>query len=184
MSARAWFGASCLASTVLFLSYFLLTNHLWKGLDPQAVGQDIFVNRQIGVPDVRHAARRGFRTIIDMRPDGEDAGAAKAADIGRAAAANGLAFRYLPVRHGGIPADAVAQSAAFLRTAEKPVLLYCRTGNRAVRTYALVLASEHGGPDEAAILALAERSGHGVGDLRGEIAERIAARSAPSGARP
>jgi len=89
-----------------------------------------------------------------------------------------------PFRDFADTAAVVAQLTATLRSAGKPVLLYCRSGNRAVRTYALVLASDPGGPQLAEILALARGTGHGVEDLRGALEQRIAARPAATGAVP
>jgi uncharacterized protein (TIGR01244 family) len=185
MSMRSLFFSSLLASTVLFLGYFYLTNQVWKVLDLRVVGKDIYVNGQIGVEEIRTLSRQGIRTIIDMRPDGEDAAQTPSAVIGRSAHDQGMSFLYVPVVHGEIPSDeVVTRLTETLRSAEKPVLLYCRTGNRAMRTYALVLASNPGGPDQAEILALAHRAGHGVEDLRGAIQQRIAARPATRGGAP
>lgn len=104
--------------------------------DFRRVTDDLSVAPQISVADVAEAARQGFRTVIDNRPDGEEPGQPTEAEIAAAARAAGLAFVYLPVRGGPTP-DQVAQAAEIFASAEKPILAYCRSGTRSIVTWSL-----------------------------------------------
>ena len=63
-----------------------------------------------------------------------------------------------------------------LESPARPVLLYCRSGKRAARTWALAEASRPGGLDAAAIKRIVLATGHPVADLDRDIQARIAAR--------
>ncbi|WP_336985642.1 TIGR01244 family sulfur transferase [Altererythrobacter aquiaggeris] len=88
------------------------------------------VSAQLTRDDLEHAARLGFRTIVDNRPDGEapDQPSAQAMEI--AAQKLGLGFAYIPV----VPGEPCTQQAVMLKqvlaTMETPVLAYCRSGAR------------------------------------------------------
>src|SRR5260370_5712187 len=47
--------------------------------------------------DIEALAEQGVRTIVNNRPDGEDAGQLPAADARRIAEAHGLAYHHIPV---------------------------------------------------------------------------------------
>lgn len=125
------------------------------------------------VPALREA---GYSAIIDLRPDGEAPDQPSAARMGEAARASRMAFVYVPVAQGAIPDSAVASLHKALAEHPGPVLLYCRSGKRAARTWGLVEASRSGGSDVDAILAAVKASGQSADDLRAQIAERVKAR--------
>lgn len=122
---------------------------------------------------------RGYTTIIALRPDGEGPGQPSAAQVQAAAQSNGMAFAYVPVTAGAaIPESAVAALGQAIGDNPGKVLLYCRSGSRAARTWGLVEASRHGGADADAILAAVKGSGQSADDLREAIARRVALRPA------
>lgn len=167
---------SIAASTPLFLCRFAIDHHFTR-LTPQVVRRGLFLSGQIHRTDIADLRNSGFGTIIDLRPDDEEPGQPTSTDLKDKVEFAKMAFHYLPVLHGEIPSDAVvSQLAEILPTAHTPVLLFCRTGNRALRTYALVLASTPGGPDQEEIRALGVQFEHSRSDLSEEIARRIAAR--------
>ena len=96
----------------------------------------------------------------------------------------GLDFSYIPVPHESIPPATVNELRDVLLSSQKPAVLYCRTGRRAVRTFALFEASRQGGPSADTILAMVKHAGFSAEDLRPEIVSRIAARTAASEAKP
>lgn len=145
---------------------------------------DIYVSSQISLRDIRYVARRGMRTIVDMRPDGEAPDEPSHVEMERLAKAEGLDFSYIPVPHESIPPATVDALGEVLWSSRKPAVLYCRTGRRAVRTFALFEASRPGGAGADAILATVKDAGFSAEDLRPEIASRIAARTAVSEAKP
>jgi sulfide:quinone oxidoreductase len=57
---------------------------------------------QLTPNDVAAAAMQGYRTIIDLRPDGEEPGQPSAATIEAVAREHGLAFVHIPVVPGEV----------------------------------------------------------------------------------
>ncbi len=87
---------------------------------------------QISIEDISEIARLGFKTIINNRPDHEGGGTQPTStQIKLAAESFGLNYFYIPVIPNNIqPAQVEAFKSAYLK-ADKPVLGFCRTGNRA-----------------------------------------------------
>ena len=87
---------------------------------------------QICAEDIAEIAQLGFKTIINNRPDFEGgADQPTSAQIQAAAEAAGLAYYYIPVVPNNILPDQVSAFANAYSVAAKPVLGFCRTGNRA-----------------------------------------------------
>lgn len=93
--------------------------------------------------DLPRLAARGFRSIIDLRGDGEPHPRGVAPwDEGRLAAENGLAYTQIPVeppRLGDHLGNLVRRA---VREATAPILLHCTTGRRAGVFGLLVLACD------------------------------------------
>lgn len=132
------------------------------------VTRDFAVAGQLEPGDVARAAAEGFRTIVINRPDGEDPGQPKAAEIKAEAQAAGLDFLAIPFS-GWPPAPAVvAETAAMLDEAKGPVLAYCRTGKRSITAWAMAEAlAGSRRPDE--IIALAAKAGYDLSGARGAL---------------
>jgi protein tyrosine phosphatase (PTP) superfamily phosphohydrolase (DUF442 family) len=62
----------------------------------------------------------------------------------------------------------------------KPAALYCRTGRRAARLFALAEAARFNGPDADAIAQMVRNAGFAADDLAPEIANRISRRQPTS----
>lgn len=142
----------------------------------QALRPNVGVTEQLQPKSMRGVANRRFHTVIDLRPDGEAADQPSSAEMARAASAEGLKFVYIPVPHGRIPDDAVNKLQAALGNGEQNVLMYCRSGRRAARTWALVEASRAGGAGATEIMQAVREAGQSADDLRGDIEQRIARR--------
>lgn len=136
----------------------------------------VAVREQIALADIGTIKAGGYRTLIDLRPDGEVAGQPSSALVEAEAKRHGLAFAYHPTPHGDIPDAVAADLAHTLATAAKPVLLYCRSGKRAARVWALAEATRPGGPDAAAIASAVRGAGQPVDDLMTTIEARISSR--------
>ena len=145
------------------------TAPLFKQLVP-----GIWVSSQV-LPDELAASRyQGFSGVIDFRPDGEASDQPSSGQMRQSAEALHWRFDYIPVPHGPIPDKAVTQLAAALaKPTDGMVLFYCRSGKRAVRTWALYEASRSGGRDYAAINAVVRATGFDATDLQAEISQRI-----------
>lgn len=131
------------------------------------VTPDFSVAGQLEPGDVQRAAAEGYKTIVINRPEGEEPGQPKSADIKAEAEAAGLEFHSIPV--SGFPSPAiVAETAALLDEAKGPVLAYCRTGRRSITAWALAEAlAGNKRPDE--IIALAEKAGYDLSGARGAL---------------
>lgn len=138
---------------------------------------DVWVTEQVLPAQLASLAGKGFRTVVDLRPDGEAADQPGSSQMGAAARTAGVAFAYIPVPHGPIPTEAVDRLGRVLAMSDKPMLLYCRSGRRAARTWALAEASRPSGRDEDAILHAVKGTGQDASDLQPDIARRIAQRA-------
>lgn len=108
--------------------------------DFRHVTDDISVAPQISVADVAEAARQGFKTIINNRPDGEAPDQPAGHDIEAAARQAGLAYFHIPVRGGPTP-EQIETTEKVLEDAAKPVLAFCRSGTRSIVTWSLCQAA-------------------------------------------
>ena len=148
------------------------------------LAQGVNVSAQLPLEAIAPLVPRGYAAVIDLRPDGEAPDEPSSSEMAQAAHAAGLAFHYVPVPHGEIPASAVAALSAALADHQGPVLLYCRSGKRAARTWALAEAGRVGGMSADQIVAAVSNSGQDARDLRGRIDAAIAARTQPEGRQP
>jgi len=93
---------------------------------------------QINIEDIPEIANLGFKTIINNRPDNEGGESQPISEELRVAAEqNGLAYLHIPVIPNNIlPAQVMAFSTSFALAA-KPILAFCKTGNRAGNIFKL-----------------------------------------------
>lgn len=117
-----------------------------------------------------------YAKIIDLRPDGEVDGQPSSSEMAQAARRQAVAFGYVPVPHGEIPEEAVLKLRQALADQKGQVLLYCRSGKRAARTWALAEAGRPGGLQADEIIAAVRGAGQEADDLRPRIQSAIAAR--------
>jgi len=137
-------------------------------MDIRPLTDTLSVSPQIAPSDLATLAARGFRTVINNRPDGEEPGQPTSAAIAAAAAAAGLAYRHIPVVPGQLQEAQVDGFAEALATLPGPTLAYCRTGTRSATLWALQAARRL--PADS-VLASAREAGY---DLSG-LAPRLAA---------
>ena len=133
--------------------------------DFRRVTDDFTTAPQISVADVAEAARQGFRTLINNRPDGEAEGQPTSAQMEAAARAAGLAYHHIPVTGGPTPAQ-VEQTQALLAEAEAPVLAFCRSGTRSIVTWSLSQAST-GEKSRSELIALGRDAGYDLSGVLG-----------------
>jgi uncharacterized protein (TIGR01244 family) len=83
------------------------------------------------------AARAGFRSVINNRPDFEEGPMQPThASIEAAARAAGLEYRFLPVQSGVQTPEEIVAFAELLRELPRPILAFCRSGARCTRLFA------------------------------------------------
>jgi len=133
--------------------------------DFRRVTDDLSVAPQISVADVAEAARLGFRTIINNRPDGEEPGQPTSAEIEAAAKAAGLAYAHVPVRGGPGPGqvDAVRE---LVSSADGPILAFCRSGTRSIVTWSIGQA-QSGAMERGELVGLGRAAGYDLAGVLG-----------------
>jgi len=130
-----------------------------------------YISGQIDAMAVRDLAERGVRSIVNNRPDGEEAGQPASDQTAAIAAAAGLAYSHLPMA-GGLDLETIAEARALLEKGE-PILFYCRSGMRSALLWAAVRAAE--GEEIETILAATSNAGFDFRPYAGMLAEVAAA---------
>lgn len=176
---RAFVLAVAISATAM-LAYAMMSNTSGPAQTAKghALLNGVFVTEQVGLAAVGNLPKDGYRTLIDLRPDGEGADQPPSSAMADAARAAGLTFAYYPTPKTEIPDSVVEGVAQTLATAPHPVIMYCRSGSRAARVWALAEASRSGGASAEAIAAAVRTAGQSADDLSAKIAARIAARAA------
>ena len=141
--------------------------------DFRPLNDRIAVAPQITVEDIPAIKAAGYVTIVNNRPDDEDAGQPTGADIRAAAEAAGLHYSAIPVTHAGFGHAQIDAMVAAINAADGPVLAYCRSGTRSCHLWALAAAKA--GRDPALIAAQAANAGYDVSGLRA-LLDTLAAR--------
>jgi len=165
------------AAVIGWATYHHVAHPLPLGAIPmRRLANNVWVSEQISPSQLRQLRGQQFGAVVDLRPDGEVANQPSSNAMAQAAGEAGLAFTYDPVPHGDVPDSAVTGLQRALVSQHQSVLLYCRSGRRAARTWALAEASTVGGMDAASIKDAVRRVGQSVDDLQIQIDDRIAAR--------
>lgn len=94
------------------------------------IDPDFAAAAQIAPEDVAEIAAQGFRAVMCNRPDGEEPGQPRFAEIAAAAEAAGLATAHVPVVSGRITEADVEAFRAAVAGLPGPVFAYCRSGAR------------------------------------------------------
>ena len=118
------------------------------------IAPDLAVAPQIDTSDIAALAERGYRTIINNRPDNEEPGQLAAATARQEAERRGLTYIHLPVTTGTLSAADVAAFRRAVQDNPKPIVAHCRSGTRCYLLWAAGQALDGGDPaalvDEAA----------------------------------
>ncbi len=93
------------------------------------ISQDFSISAQIITADVTKIADAGFKSIICNRPDFEEPTQPVFNDIANAAHDAGLKTAHVPITAMPMPAQ-VTEMAHAISELPKPILAYCRSGNR------------------------------------------------------
>lgn len=135
-------------------------------MDLRRLDDRISVAPQLAPGELAAARAAGFVTIVNNRPDGEEAGQPESRTMRAAAEAAGLAYHDVPVGHGGTSGaqlDAMAAALTHGRT-----LAFCRSGTRSCNLWALTRA--RAGDDPAALIAKAAAAGYDLTQLAPTLA--------------
>jgi uncharacterized protein (TIGR01244 family) len=112
-------------------------------LPVRPVAPDVCVAPQLTPEAMAEAARMGFRSIVNNRPDFEHGPDQPTnADIETAARAAGLEYRFLPVAGGFQTPAQIEAFARLLGELPRPLLAFCRTGTRSTSLFAQAQAAK------------------------------------------
>jgi sulfide:quinone oxidoreductase len=137
-------------------------------VDPRKLSDNVSVAPQLEPADIAEAARLGFRTVINNRPDGEGMGQPRNAELESLARELGLEYHYQPVVSGALALDDVLAFRQLLAAAQTPVLAFCRSGTRCATLWALAQAGQ---ADADSVISAAAQAGYDVSGLR-QVIER------------
>ncbi len=102
----------------------------------QPLSPEVCAAPQLDPSAMADAARAGFKSVINNRPDFEGGPTQPtSADIEAAARAAGLQYAYLPVSGGYQSPEEIARFAELLETLPKPILTFCRSGARSTKLF-------------------------------------------------
>ena len=127
------------------------------------INDQVSVAPQLDPADIVEAARAGFTTIVNNRPDDEEAGQPEGEAIRAVAQTLNLAYHAIPITHAGFSGPQVEAMRAVLAAAEGPVLAYCRSGTRSANLWALAEASR--GEHPAGLIEAAAGAGYDLNGL-------------------
>jgi uncharacterized protein (TIGR01244 family) len=106
--------------------------------EPQvhALSPDVCVAPQLEPSAMAWAARQGFKSVINNRPDFEGGPTQPtSAAMEAAARAAGLEYAFLPVNGGYQSPEEIARFGELLQTMPKPILAFCRSGTRSGKLF-------------------------------------------------
>ena len=116
-----------------------LNIHTTLSLRP--IADTVYAAPQLMPDAMAEAARIGFKSVINNRPDFEHgADQPTSAAVESAALAVGLHYRHLPVDSGYQSPEQIAAFAQLLKDLPHPVLVFCRSGARSARLYQQAIA--------------------------------------------
>ena len=127
------------------------------------------VASQITPDDVARIAAEGYTTILNNRPDGEEPGQPRAAEVEAAARAAGIAYIHQPVVGTNLTAADVETFGRLLEETPGRILAHCRTGTRCTMLW---LLSQAGKQPADTLLATARQAGYDLEALRPRLERR------------
>ncbi len=99
---------------------------------------NIFVAGQLKETDFEKIKSAGVTTVINNRPDNEEAGQLSADDAAEIAHQLGIDYHYLPMANGqAMPENLVSDFKSIVEQSNGKVLAHCRSGMRSSFIWAL-----------------------------------------------
>lgn len=113
-------------------------------MNTTALHDDFHITQQIAHTDIATVASRGFKTIINNRPDNEQAGQPLSKALETEALKTGLKYHHIPIVPGrATPAD-LNKFRQALEASQGPVLAFCKSGMRAKSMYTACRPNQSG----------------------------------------
>jgi len=100
--------------------------------------KQLFVSGQISVEDFAKLAESGIKTIINNRPDDEEANQLSQSDAQDLANQHGMQYHYLPMSNGQpLSPSLIDDFKAIIDNTDQAILAHCRSGMRSTILWAL-----------------------------------------------
>ena len=125
---------------------------------------NFWVSPQIAAEDLAAAKALGVGLVINNRPDGEEFGQPRGAEIEAAAKALGLAYVSIPVGPMGVSPEHLDAFDRAVAANAGGVLAFCRSGTRSTTVRALSEARRGRPADE--IIGEAAKAGYNIAGQR------------------
>ena len=107
---------------------------------PVALSDEIAVGEMPSADEIAILSRAGFRSLLNVQPDGEVERLLSAADVAAGAAAAGMKSAHVPVASRRLPDATVAAFAQAMAALPRPIYACCYSGARAAAAWALAVA--------------------------------------------
>jgi uncharacterized protein (TIGR01244 family) len=104
---------------------------------PGEVAEKLSISAQPQIEDFAELKRLGFATVINNRPDGEEAGQPGTTAEEAAARAAGLAYVHIPVTGPGMTEGDAQRFRDAIERSPGPAVAHCRTGARSLYLWML-----------------------------------------------
>ncbi len=149
--------------------------HLAEGTRPDSeltknliyLTPDFAVAPALSAEDFAEAARLGFKSIINNRPDGEQDGQRPAAELSSQAQSEGLGYAHVPANKLELFCDDVVDGMiGAMKSAEGPVLAHCQSGMRSAIVWAAATSRNRPVDD---VLEILDKAGFELDFLRDEL---------------
>ncbi len=99
--------------------------------DTIPISNELTVGGQPSATDLEKLRADGFKSIVNLRTEGEDDQALSPAEEGEKARATGLTYVHLPVSGANMQPERVDEFRRELSVLPKPVFIHCHKGKRA-----------------------------------------------------
>lgn len=103
----------------------------------QQLSKQVYIADQLYVSNINILKELGIHSVINTRPDNEEVSQPYSSDISQAIETSGIEYAYLPIEPGTYTRAMVEEFTTLFVAMKKPMLIFCRTGNRAVTIWAL-----------------------------------------------
>ncbi len=128
------------------------------------LAENFWVSPQISAADLATAKAKGVTLVINNRPDGEEPGQPRGAEIEAAAKALGLAYVAIPVGPMGVSAQHLDAFDTAMKANKGGVLAFCRSGTRSTVVRAMSEARKGRAVDD--IISEAAEAGYNIAGQR------------------
>ena len=129
-----------------------------------ALAPNFWVSPQIAAADLKAAKANGVTLVINNRPDGEEFGQPRGAEIEAAANALGIAYVAIPVGPMGVSTEHLDAFDRAVAANAGGVLAFCRSGTRS--TILRAIAEARRGRPADAIISEAAEAGYNIAGQR------------------